>query len=243
MDIAPQIMLAHYGLLILILISGIAYSISARKLTVIAALTGAAVACFVFAGAGYTGIAMMTTFFILGSAATSWQRHKKQSFTNKEEHKSGRTAGQVLANAGVGAIAGVLVLLFPLYINLWVLMMAASFASATADTLSSELGTVYGRRFFNIITWKPDERGLDGVISLEGTLIGIGGSMIIAIVYAIGFGWSTTLISIIIAGTVGNLIDSVLGATLERHSYINNNAVNFLNTLIAALVMLLIYFI
>lgn len=243
MDIAPQIMLAHYGLLILILISGIAYSICAKKLTVIAALTGAVVACFVFAGGGYTGIAMMTTFFILGSAATSWQRHKKQSFTIVEEHKSGRTAGQVLANAGVGAIAGILVLLFPLHINLWVLMMAASFASATADTLSSELGTVYGRRFFNIITWKPDKRGLDGVISLEGTLIGIGVSMIIAIVYAIGFGWGTTLISIIIAGTVGNLADSILGATLERRGYISNNAVNFLNTLIAALVMLLIYFI
>jgi uncharacterized protein (TIGR00297 family) len=148
-----------------------------------------------------------------------------------------------LANAGVGAIAGILVLVFPLYIHLWVFMMTASFASATADTLSSELGTVYGRRFFNIITWKSEERGLDGVVSLEGTLIGIGGSMIIAMVYAIGFGWSTTLISIIIAGTVGNLVDSVLGATLERLGYISNNAVNFLNTLIAALVMLLIYFI
>jgi uncharacterized protein (TIGR00297 family) len=236
-------MLAHYGLLILILILGIAYSISAQKLTVIASLTGAAVACFVFAGADYTGIAMMTTFFILGSAATSWQRHKKQGFTTTQEHKSGRTAGQVLANAGVGAIAGILVLLFPLNMHLWILMMAASFASATADTLSSELGTVYGRRFFNIITWKPDRRGLDGVISLEGTLTGIGGSMIIAIVYAIGFGWNIGLVGVVFAGTVGNLADSVLGATLERRGYMGNNAVNFLNTLIAALVMLLIYFI
>jgi uncharacterized protein (TIGR00297 family) len=236
-------MLAHYTPLALILIAGIGYSISARKLTVVAALTGTIVACLVFAGAGYTGVAMMTTFFILGSAATSWQRNKKQSFTTAEEHKRGRTAVQVLANAGVGAITGILTLLFPLYTQLWVLMMAASFASATADTLSSELGTVYGRRFFNIITWKPDQRGLDGVISLEGTLIGIGGCIVIAIVYVIGYGWNAWLIGIIIAGIVGNLTDSVLGATLERRGYLDNNMVNFLNTLVAALAMLLIYFI
>ena len=235
--------MAHYGLLALILIAGMVYSISARKLTPVAAITGAVVACLAFAGAGYTGVAMMTTFFILGSAATSLQKHKKQSFANSEEHRSGRSAAQVLANAGVGAITGFLVLLFPVYTTLWVLMMAASFASATADTLSSELGTVYGRRFFNIITLKPDQRGLDGVISLEGTLVGIGGSCVIALVYVIGFGWSDSLIWIVIAGTIGNLTDSVLGALLERRGYMGNNTVNFLNTLIAALVILLIYLI
>jgi uncharacterized protein (TIGR00297 family) len=234
-------MLARYGLLVIILIAGIVYSVSARKLTFIAAIIGAVVACLVFAGAGYTGVAMMTTFFILGSAATSWQQGKKQVFINTDDHKSGRTPGQVLANAGIAAITGILVLIFPSHNNLWVLMMAASFASATADTLSSELGTVYGKRFFNIISLKPDQRGLDGVISLEGTLIGIGGCIIIAVVYAIGFGWGSSLITIIIAGTAGNLADSVLGATLERGKYIGNNAVNFLNTLIAALVALLIY--
>jgi uncharacterized membrane protein len=51
------------------------------------------------------------------------------------------------------------------------------------------------------------------------------------------------LIWIIIAGTAGNLSDSVLGALLERKNIIGNNAVNFLNTFIAALVALLFYFI
>ena len=235
--------MAHYVLLVLILIAGLIYSISARKLTPVAAITGVVVACLVFAGAGYTGVAMMTTFFILGSAATSWQKHTKQGFANTEEHRIGRSASQVLANAGIGAITGLLVLLFPVYTTLWVLMVAASFSSATADTLSSELGTIYGRRFFNIITLNPDQRGLDGVISIEGTLVGIGGSCVIALVYATGFGWSDSLIWIVIAGTIGNLIDSVLGALLERRGYMSNNTVNFLNTLIAALVMLLIYLI
>jgi uncharacterized protein (TIGR00297 family) len=230
-------------ILALIIIGGISYSVTAKKLTIAAALTGGVVAYFVFAGAGFTGIAMMTTFFILASAATSWQQNKKQAFATAEEHKGGRTTGQVLANAGVPAITGILVLFYPRYSHLFTLMMAASFASATADTLSSELGTVYGKRFFNIISLKPDQRGLDGVISVEGTLIGIVGSCVIALFYGVGFGWDLNLIWVIIAGTAGNLSDSVLGALLERKGIIGNNAVNFLNTFIAALVMLLFYFI
>ncbi|QEC79898.1 DUF92 domain-containing protein [Mucilaginibacter ginsenosidivorax] len=230
-------------LLALIIIAGITYSITAKKLTVAAALTGGVVAYLVFTGAGFTGVAMMTSFFILGSAATSWQSNKKQAFASAEEHQSGRTTGQVLANAGIPAVIGILVLFYPRYSHLFKLMMAASFASATADTLSSELGTVYGTRFFNIITLKPDQRGLDGVVSIEGTLIGIAGSCIIALIYAIGFGWDLNLIWIVVAGTAGNLSDSILGALMERKSLIGNNTVNFLNTFIAALVALLFYFI
>jgi uncharacterized protein (TIGR00297 family) len=230
-----------YGLLTLILVAGVAYSITARKLTVIAALTGASVAVLVFEGAGFTGLAMMTIFFILGSASTSVQSKSKQDIN--ADQKGGRTAGQVLANAGTAALCGILILAFPAQAYILQLMMAASFASATADTLSSELGTVYGKRFINIITLKPDRRGLDGVISVEGTLIGITGSVVIAIVYTIGLGWTVNVIWIVLAGTLGNLADSVLGAVFERKGIIGNNTVNFLNTLIAALFMLLFYFV
>jgi len=43
---------------------------------------------------------------------------------------------------------------------------------------------------------------------------------------------------IIIAGTAGNLTDSILGAVLERRGIIGNNMVNFLNTLTAALLVI-----
>ncbi|MDQ0639583.1 uncharacterized protein (TIGR00297 family) [Pedobacter sp. W3I1] len=224
----------------IIIISGIAYSILAKKLTVLAAFTGGILACIIFIAAGYTGVAMMSTFFILASASTSWQRRKKQDFAGKEETQKGRNALQVLANAGVPAIAGIIMVCYPQLAHLMLTAMAAAFASATADTLSSELGMVYGRRFVNMITFKPDRCGMDGVISLEGTLIGIAGSCLIAIVYALGFGWNINFFFIVFAGTLGNLADSVLGALFERKGMIGNNMVNFLNTLTAVLVILLL---
>lgn len=225
-------------LLPVIIMAGMAYSILAKKLTVTAAFTGAILACLIYFATGYTGLAMMTTFFILGSAATSWQRRKKQDAATISETKNGRTALQVLANAGVAGIAAVVILFYPALTYLMLPAMAAAFAAATADTLSSELGMVYGKRFFNIISFKPDRCGSDGAISLEGTLIGVLGSVIIAAIYALGYRWNMNFCFIIIAGTVGNLTDSILGALLERKGIIGNNMVNFLNTFIAALVIL-----
>ncbi|MGN6640461.1 MAG: DUF92 domain-containing protein, partial [Mucilaginibacter sp.] len=166
---------------------------------------------------------------------TGWKKEEKRAVKSHHDQSTRRNAGQVLANGGVVAIAGMLSVIFPSQAALFAIMMAASLASATADTLSSELGMVYGRRFYNVITWRKEAKGLDGVISLEGTAIGILGSAFIAVIYNLGYGWNISFMFIIIAGTVGNLTDSILGALLERKHYLNNDAVNFLNTLVAAI--------
>jgi uncharacterized protein (TIGR00297 family) len=135
-------------------------------------------------------------------------------------------------------VAGALGLLswqFPKHAPLLQLMLAGSFAAATADTLASELGNIYGRRYYNILTLRPDTRGLNGVISLEGTLLGAAGSALLAAVHCLTHGWGPALWWLLAAGTVGNLTDSVLGATLERRQYVTNNTVNLLNTLVGAL--------
>ncbi|MBS1663273.1 MAG: DUF92 domain-containing protein [Bacteroidetes bacterium] len=212
-----------------LLIAGAAASVLLKKLTLPAAITGVLTGWAVYAADGYTGLLLLATFFILGTAATSWKKSKKRSVQAAAAHQSTRKAGQVIANAGVAAICGVLTLLLPEKKELFQLMIAGSLSAATADTLSSELGMAYGRRFVNILTWKPDEKGQDGVISIEGLLFGIAGSAIIALIA------NNHFIAIIIAGTIGNLVDSLLGALFERRGYISNDAVNFLNTLTGAL--------
>ncbi|TFF35634.1 DUF92 domain-containing protein [Mucilaginibacter psychrotolerans] len=202
-----------------------------RKLTLKGTLTGGLIAIAIFIGAGAMGVALLATFFVLATLATAWKK-----ITKGKTHPQIRNVAQVLANGGLAALLAVLIFIMPAYGNLLAILLAAALSSATADTLSSELGVVYGRRHYHIITFKPDERGRDGVISLEGTLIGVAGSTAIATVYALFYGWGNSFWVIIIAGTAGNLFDSVLGATLERRGYLKNDAVNFLNTLFAALI-------
>lgn len=224
------------------IISAVAFiSVRAGKLTAGGAIAGWLVGLLVFLGAGHGGVAMVAAFFVSATGATSWRMSVKQKLGLAEKDKGRRTAGQVIANAGAAAIFGILMIFYPAKADLLRLMMAAAVASAATDTLSSELGNVYGRNFYNIITFKKDTRGLNGVISLEGTIIGIAGSIVIAAVHALFFGLTVHFLLIIIAATIGNLADSVLGATLERKGYLNNNAVNFLNTVIAALSALLLY--
>ena len=231
-------MIIQYTILAAILLSGMIWSTRGRKLTLAGAVCGGLIGLLVYAGAGFTGLAMMTVFFLMGTLATSWKRGWKQSKGIAEENKTGRTAGQVIANAGVAALLAICALIFPDNAEVFRLMMAAGFASAAADTVSSELGNVYGSRYYNILGFKRDARGLDGVVSLEGSLWGIAASTVIAIVYATGFGWNKNMAVIIVAGTVGNLVDSLLGATLERKHYLGNDGVNFLNTLAAAVAAL-----
>jgi uncharacterized protein (TIGR00297 family) len=228
-------------LVYIFLIVGMILSTWFKKLTIRAAITGGLTGLLIYQGAGLTGLAILTLFFILGSGATGWQMRSKQQIGAAEKDKGRRTAGQVIANGGIAALLGAIMWRMPEAVASHRIMMAGSLAAATADTLASELGTVYGKRFYNIITFKKDERGLDGVVSLEGTLIGIIGAALIAIVYSVGFGWSINFLCIVIGGAVGNLADSVLGATLERKHLIGNNVVNFLNTLIGALVCLLLW--
>lgn len=225
----------QYILVVIFLFVGVVESIRHRKLTVPGAIAGGIVGFCIFIGASWTGLAMLAAFFLLGTMATSWKRKQKTQMGMMQESGGRRKLGQVLANGGMAGFLGLLSLFFLQQKTLFAFMMAGAFSSAMADTLSSELGSLYGSRFYNIISFKKDQRGLDGVVSLEGTLIGIAGSAIIATIYSIGFGWSKQFIWIVVAGTIGNLLDSVLGATLERKHLIDNDVVNFSNTLIAAL--------
>ena len=238
------------------LIAGAAASAHWRKLTPAAAATGAVCGWAVYVGDGLRGLSLLALFFVIGTTATSWRKKEKLGIRGAAAHQSTRRSSQVIANGGIAAIAGLLILFFPANRQVFSLMLAASLSSATADTLASELGMVYGRRFFNILTGKPDERGLDGVISLEGLFLGVVGSALVATVFLIVpahpaavfaiiplppgqhapiVSHSQAFLILVVAGTLGNLADSLLGAVFERRGLLTTDLVNFLHVLIAAI--------
>ncbi len=189
----------------------------------------------IFIGTGWAGLCLLVSFFLLGTFSTSIGLHKKARLGLVAEKDSKRTAGQVFANGGVATLLAICSIVFPTYQTVFLLMLAGAFSSATADTMSSELGNLYGKSFYNILTFKKDTRGLDGVVSVEGTLFGIAGSCLIAGIYSCFHGFGTDAFIIILAGIFGNVADSILGATAERKKLMGNNVVNFSNTAIGAL--------
>jgi len=114
-------------------------------------------------------------------------------------------------------------------------LVVAALAEAAADTASSEIGQVIGGRPRLITTLKVVDHGRDGAISPTGTLAGLIAAAMVAYagMWALGGGWSLFWISV--AGAIfGLFFDSLLGATLEEHGWLNNDAVNFLSTASAA---------
>lgn len=197
------------------------------------ATAGGLVAMGMFLGGGFPALTLLFWFFVLGTLASSWGKKRKQAMGLAQEAGGQRRVRHALANGGVAGLTGLLAWSFPEQEALWLSAMAGAIASAIGDTLASELGNLYGRRYLDLLTFKPGVRGQDGVISLEGTLLGVAGSLLIAITAQWGLDgvawWAVGL-----GGWAGNLTDSLLGATLQRRGLMTNDTVNFFCTLAGA---------
>ncbi|MGH9561917.1 MAG: DUF92 domain-containing protein [Terracidiphilus sp.] len=192
----------------------------------------------------HTALAPILAVSLLAFGATRAGGRKKEQLGTAEGRR-GRSAAQVAANLGVAAM----VASSPM--EMWLMnagvapgMMAhsvatvlslAAMAEAAADTVSSEIGQVIGGRPRLITTLRTVEPGRDGAVSLAGSAAGVAAAAVVAGVgdWALGGGWELFWISG--AGAVfGLFFDSLLGATLEEHGWLNNDAVNFLSTASAA---------
>ena len=125
----------------------------------------------------------------------------------------------------------------PDVISLLLLGYAASFCTKLSDTCASEIGKAYGKRTFLITTLQPVPRGTEGAVSLEGTIAGIVGSILIALVsWAVGLIDLTGIIFCVLAAFIATNIESVIGATVQsQFEWLTNEVVNFFNTFIGAI--------
>jgi uncharacterized protein (TIGR00297 family) len=192
-----------------------------------------------------TALVPVLAVSLLAYFATRMGRAQKERLGTAEE-RHGRAASQVAANLGVAAL--VLTQNFQSWLidSHWfsrgtlapVPIFAvglAGLAEAAADTVSSEIGQVLGGRPRMITTLRTADPGVDGAISIAGTLAGIAAGVIVALAGTLALRGDASLFWISTAGAIfGLLFDSLLGATLERRGWLNNDAVNFLSTASAA---------
>jgi len=181
----------------------------------------------------------------LAFVSTLLGRGKKERLGTAES-RHGRSASQVSANLGVAALASSTFIQSSFVDSAWFARAAASpalmfsvglaaLAEAAADTASSEVGQVFGGRPRMITTLRKVEPGRDGAISVAGTFAGLGAAAIVAASGTMALRGDRTMFVVSCAGGVfGLLFDSVLGATLEERGWLNNDAVNFMSTVSAA---------
>src|SRR5260370_42655879 len=100
------------------------------------------------------------------------------------------------------------------------LMCLAALVEATADTVSSEIGQAFGGRPVMLLTLQHVDPGVDGAVTLLGSLAGIGGGAFVAVVgvWALRVRPSQAAVGVF-AGICGLFFDSFLGATAERRGW------------------------
>jgi uncharacterized protein (TIGR00297 family) len=219
-----------------VIFSLVAYTM--RGVTRAGAVAGAVVCFLLYSTSGSRSVAALVMVFLLTWVSTRFGYHKKQRLGTAEA-RAGRTASQVLANLGLGTVfAGVFALS---HHSVFLLAMAAAFSEAAADTVSSEFGQATRNNAHLITTWEPVPAGTNGGISLPGTLAGILAAAVVSLFCATSglLSWKWAAASAF-AGVLGMIADSLLGALLEQRRILNNNAVNFLGTLFAAIAAILL---
>ncbi len=198
-----------------------------------------------------TAVVPVLALLVLTSLSTRFGRARKERLGLAEE-KRGRDAAQVCANLGFAALASSpeaqswLIANLPKHVHIagTALLFApalAALAEAAADTISSEIGQVLGGVPRMLTTLRRVPAGTDGAISAAGTLAGALAAAVIAGAGTLALRGDWRLFALGAGGGVfGLLFDSLLGATVERKGWLNNDAVNFLSTAGAAVFALVI---
>jgi uncharacterized protein (TIGR00297 family) len=193
---------------------------------------------------GWRGWLAVVAYLALGSLVTRLGM-KEKSARGLAEGRGGRRGPEnVWGSALVGCSLALLAphvsraALGPL-----LLAFAASFSAKLADTFGSEIGKRWGRRTVLITSLRPVPPGTEGAVSLEGTAASLAGALLMALVlWGLGvLRGPADLAVVVAAGMAATLLESLVGATLQRRwAWLTNELVNGLQTLLAALLALLL---
>lgn len=223
-----------WGLSVNAAIAVLAYAM--RMVTVSGALSGLLVGAIIYTFGGYQFFLILFTFFFLGSGATKFGYAHKKSLGIAQEKGGARGWKNAVANCSTSAFLAILYMLAPEAMRpIFAAGFFGAFATAAADTVSSEIGQVLGKHPILITTLRPVPVGTEGAVSLEGTFAGIVAS---AVVCAVGVALGVLSLSLsgicVAAAFIGTTAESYLGATLEQMKIIDNEIINFMNTLVGA---------
>ncbi len=200
------------------------------------AWAGALAGLLVILAGGWGAYAVLWVFFLGGTAATRWGYRRKEQRGVAQADRGRRGAAHVVANVGVPA--ALLVLGAP------PVCFVAALAAALADTLGTEIGTLYGHSPFSPLTLRRLPVGSAGAISAPGVLAAVAGAALMGMAGALAGLLSVPAVAVVAAaGTAGSLAESLaLDLGRGKGLRLDHDFANAFNTLVGALVALEILF-
>lgn len=223
----------NWGYVIVLFILGIV-TYKRNALDLLGSLTMVLMGIIIIFSAGANWLLLLIIFLVLTLLATRYSKAYKRSLG---EYEGRRSSKNVISNG----IVAFMMAAFGGYYLPFVGGFVGAIATATADTLASEIGVLQQPRL--ITTFQKVDPGTNGAVSVLGTAVGIIGALIIGIsAFLLGIvpdPMSAIVVSVI-SGTVGCFMDSFLGATFERAEMLTNEHVNLIASITGAIVGILL---
>lgn len=186
---------------------------------------------------GIKGWLAGVVYFVLGSLVTKIKMKEKERRGIAEKRGGARGPENVWGSAAAAMICAALTYIRPAHRSAFTVGFIASLATKLSDTFASEIGKAYGKNTYLITTLKMVPRGTEGAVSIEGTLAGVVGSIIMAAVgFSLGFLTSSRgFAACIVAAFVATTAESFIGAIYQdKYPWLTNELVNLINTIIGA---------
>mmetsp|Transcript_2303 Transcript_2303/g.2414 ORF Transcript_2303/g.2414 Transcript_2303/m.2414 type:complete len:300 (-) Transcript_2303:340-1239(-) len=186
---------------------------------------------------GVKGWSACVIYFVLGSLVTKIKMKEKERQGIAEKRGGARGPENVWGSAAAAMTCAMLTYIYPERSATLIVGYVASLATKLSDTFASEIGKAYGKNTYLITTLKMVPKGTEGAVSVEGTVAGVLGSIIMTAV-AIPLGLITSsqgFIASIIAAFVATTAESYIGAVFQDNfPWLTNELVNLINTIIGA---------
>jgi uncharacterized protein (TIGR00297 family) len=212
---------------------GVALAMGAlRVVSPSGALAGAVLGFVILAAGGWAAYGLLWAFFLLGTLATRLGYRRKAAAGMAQANEGRRGAANVVAN---GLVPAALLLL-----GLPSVAFVAAFGAALADTLGTEVGTLYGRRAFSPLTFQSLSPGTPGAVSVAGTAAAfVGAAAIAAAGFLLGLLPAAVVWVAGLAAFLGAMSESGLNDFGRRAGFgLDHEFANALNTFIGAMVAL-----
>ncbi|XP_053321417.1 transmembrane protein 19 [Spea bombifrons] len=204
---------------------------------------GALLVGFILTVANYSFFSSLLVFFVTCSKLTKWKGEIKKRFDSEYKEGGQRNWVQVFCNGGVPAELALLYMVengpgeIPIdfskeYTASWMcLSLLGALACSAGDTWASEIAPVLSKHSPRLITtWKKVPVGTNGGVTLVGIISSLLGGLSVGIAYYVtqllfvhdldiaAPQWPIMIYGAM-AGLIGSLIDSYLGAIMQYSGY------------------------